>query len=182
MIYLDNQATTACDPDVVAAMAPYWEAEFGNPHSAEHDMGRHAAHAVDQARAEIAALVGAEPREIVLTSGATEANNLAIKGAARHAGTGGPRRIITLATEHDCVLRSVADLAAEGFEPVVLPVDRAGLLDLDVLRHALRTPTLLVSVMVVNNETGGDPGSRAGVGDRACGRRPGPCRSGAGGR
>jgi cysteine desulfurase len=154
MIYLDNQATTQCDPAVVTAMMPWFTAEFGNPHSAEHEMGQRAAAAVETARARIATLVGAEPREIVFTSGATEANNLAIKGAARHAGPHGPRRIITLATEHKCVLQSVADLADEGFEPVVLPVRANGLLDLDRLAEALRTPTLLVSIMVVNNETG----------------------------
>ncbi len=154
MIYLDNQATTPCDPRVVEAMLPWFTRAFGNPHSAEHAMGHEAAEAVEQARADVAALVGAEPREIVLTSGATEANNLAIKGAARHAGTGGARRIVTLATEHKCVLGSVADLAAEGFEPVVLPVESSGLLDPARLAHALATPTLLVSVMAVNNETG----------------------------
>ena len=154
MIYLDNQSTTQCDPAVLTAMLPWFTAQFGNPHSAEHPMGQQAADAVEAARAEIGALIGAEPREIVLTSGATEANNLAIKGAARHAGTAGPRRIITLATEHKCVLASVSDLAKEGFEPVVLAVAANGLLDLDRLREALRTPTLLVSVMAVNNETG----------------------------
>ena len=90
----------------------------------------------------------------MFTSGATESNNLAIKGAARFAGATGPRRIVTLATEHKCVLESVRDLAREGFEPVVLPVESSGLLDHERLRHALRTPTLLVSVMAVNNETG----------------------------
>jgi cysteine desulfurase len=154
MIYLDNQATTPCDPAVVAAMLPWFTERFGNPHSAEHAMGQQASGAVEAARAEVAALIGAEPREIVFTSGATEANNLAIKGAARFAGTSGPRRIITLATEHKCVLQSVADLAAEGFEPVVLPVQPDGLLDLARLAEALRTPTLLVSVMAANNETG----------------------------
>ena len=153
-IYLDNQATTPCDPRVVAAMLPYFSSWFGNPHSAEHAPGRQAADAVEEARAHVAALVGAEPREIVFTSGATEANNLAIKGAARFAGTAGSRRIVTLATEHKCVLESARDLAAEGFEPIILPVQRNGLLDLDCLRDSLRTPTLLVSVMAVNNETG----------------------------
>ncbi len=154
MIYLDNQSTTQCDPGVVAAMLPWFTTQYGNPHSAEHAMGRHAADAVHTARAQVAALIGADVREIILTSGATEANNLAIKGAARHAGCAGPRRIITLATEHKCVLASVLALAAEGFEPVVLPVQPGGLLDPDVLRAALRTPTLLVSVMAANNETG----------------------------
>jgi hypothetical protein len=129
-IYLDHQATTPCDPRVVAAMMPYFGEFFGNPHSAEHAMGRQAEAAVDTARAQIAALIGAEPREIILTSGATEANNLAIKGAARFAAAGDRKRLITLATEHKCVLESVRDLAAEGFAPVILPVGRDGLADL----------------------------------------------------
>ncbi len=155
-VYLDNQATTRCDPRVVQAMLPWFSDDYGNPHSVEHAMGRKAETAVEAARARIAALLGAEPREIVLTSGATEANNIAIKGAARFAaGMGDPRRrIVTVATEHKCVLESVADLAAEGFEPVVLPVMADGLLDPAVLRQALTVPTLLVSVMAVNNETG----------------------------
>ena len=155
-VYLDNQATTPCDPRVLAAMLPWFTERFGNPHSAEHRMGQEAEAAVEAARAEVAALIGADPREIILTSGATESNNIAIKGAARHAAAMGTtsRRVITLATEHKCVLESVADLAAEGFEPVVLPVAPDGLLDPAVLDHALATPTLLVSVMAVNNETG----------------------------
>jgi cysteine desulfurase len=155
-VYLDNQATTQCDPRVVGAMLPWFTEQFGNPHSAEHAMGRAAEAAVEQARAQVAALIGAEPREVVFTSGATEANNLAIKGAARFARAAGDgrRRIVTVATEHKCVLESVADLAAEGFEPVLLPVQPDGLLDPDALRDALRTPTLLVSIMAVNNETG----------------------------
>jgi cysteine desulfurase len=155
MIYLDNQATTPCDPRVLDAMLPWFTRAYGNPHSAEHAMGMAAADAVEAARGHVAALIGADPREIILTSGATESNNLAIKGAARFAGAGGARRrIITLATEHKCVLESVRDLAAEKFEPVILPVGHDGLLDLDRLKDALRTPTLLVSVMAVNNETG----------------------------
>ncbi len=157
-IYLDNHATTPVDPRVLAAMRPWWEENFANPASVEHAMGRAAEEAVEEARARIAALIGAEAREIVLTSGATEANNLAIKGAARFAaaqGEEGRRRIVTLATEHKCVLETVRDLAAEGFEPVVLPVQPDGLLDLDRLRAALaEAPTLLVSVMAVNNEIG----------------------------
>jgi cysteine desulfurase len=155
-VYLDNQATTACDPRVVQAMLPWFTERFGNPHSVEHAMGREAEVAVEAARAEVAALIGAEAREIILTSGATESNNLAIKGAARHAVQMGDtrRRVITVATEHKCVLESVRDLSAEGFEPVVLPVLADGLLDQAVLEEALRTPTLLVSVMAVNNETG----------------------------
>jgi cysteine desulfurase len=155
-VYLDNQATTPCDPRVLAAMLPWFTERFGNPHSAEHQMGQDAEAAVEQARAEIAALIGAEPREIVLTSGATEANNIAIKGAARHAHRMGDshRQVITVATEHKCVLESVADTAEDGFEPVFLPVEPDGRLDPGVLRAALAKPTLLVSVMAVNNETG----------------------------
>ena len=155
-VYLDNQATTPCDPRVLAAMLPWFSDEFGNAHSVEHPMGRTAEAAVELARGQIAALIGADSREIVLTSGATESNNLALKGAARQAASRGEtrRRIVTVATEHKCVLESVRDLAVEGFEPVVLPVGRDGLLDPDDLRQALRTPTLLVSVMAVNNETG----------------------------
>jgi cysteine desulfurase len=155
-VYLDNQATTRCDPRVVQAMLPYFSEEYGNPHSVEHAMGRRAEAAVDAAREQVANLVGAEIREIIFTSGATEANNIAIKGAARFAaGMGDPRRrIITVATEHKCILEAVGDLEAEGFEPVILPVRPDGLLDPDTLREALAVPTLLVSVMGVNNETG----------------------------
>ena len=153
-IYLDHHATTPVDPRVLAAMRPWWEENFANPHSVEHSLGRAAEEAVEAAREQAAELIGAEPRELVFTSGATESNNIAIKGAARFAGAEGPRRVITLATEHKCVLESVRDLAAEGFEPVILPVRPDGLLDPDVLRAALQTPTLLVSVMAVNNETG----------------------------
>jgi len=153
-IYLDHHATTPVDRRVLAAMRPWWEDNFANPHSVEHSLGRAAEEAVEAAREQVAELIGAEPRELVFTSGATESNNIAIKGAARFAGAEGPRRVITLATEHKCVLESVRDLAAEGFEPVILPVRPDGLLDPDVLRAALQTPTLLVSVMAVNNETG----------------------------
>ena len=155
-VYLDNQATTRCDPRVVAAMLPWFTEHYGNPHSVEHVMGTEAEAAVEDARSHVAALVGADPKELVFTSGATESNNIAIKGAARfalHAGNE-RRRVVTVATEHKCVLESVADLAAEGFEPVFLPVRPDGLLDPDVLRQALQVPTLLVSVMAVNNEIG----------------------------
>jgi cysteine desulfurase len=130
-IYLDNHATTPVDPRVLAAMRPWWEANFANPGSVEHEMGRAAEATVEAARAEVAALIGAEPAEILFTSGATESNNLAIKGAARFAAGQGTdrRRVVTLATEHKCVLESVRDLGAEGFEPVLLPVRPDGLLD-----------------------------------------------------
>ena len=155
-VYLDNQATTPMDPRVLEAMLPWFTERFGNPHSAEHSMGLEAEAAVETARGEIAALIGAEAREIVLTSGATESNNIAIKGAARFASTAGNerRRLITVVTEHKCVLESVGDLVAEGFEAVVLPVQSDGRLDPAVLAEALAVPTLLVSVMTVNNETG----------------------------
>ncbi len=155
-VYLDNQATTPCDPRVVQAMLPWFTEHPGNPHSVEHALGREAEAAVEAARAHVAALIGADPREIILTSGATESNNLAIKGAARFAANAGNarRRIVTVATEHKCVLESVADLREEGFDPVFLPVRPDGLLDPETLTAALAEPTLLVSVMAVNNETG----------------------------
>ncbi|GAB6853552.1 cysteine desulfurase family protein [Asaia astilbis] len=156
MIYLDNQATTQCDPEVVAAMLPWFAETYGNPHSEGHEAGRKAARAVETARGDVAALIGASPREIVLTSGATEANNLAIKGAARYRARQGSarRRIITVATEHKCVLESVRDLTHEGFDPVILPVSPSGVVDLQELVKALEVPTALVSIMTANNETG----------------------------
>lgn len=155
-VYLDNQATTQCDPRVVETMLPWFGESFGNPHSAEHAMGRAAEAAVERAREQVAALLGAAAREVVFTSGATESNNLAIKGAARFAARMGDarRRIVAVATEHKCVLQSIADLAEEGFDPVLLPVGADGLLDPAALRDALAEPTLLVSVMAVNNEIG----------------------------
>jgi cysteine desulfurase len=155
-VYLDNQATTRCDPRVVAAMLPWFTEQYGNPHSVEHVMGRTAEAAVETARGHVASLIGADTREIVFTSGATESNNIAIKGAARFAARYGHerRRVVTVVTEHKCVLESVADLKDEGFEPVFLPVRSDGLLDPAVLRDALTVPTLLVSVMAVNNEIG----------------------------
>jgi cysteine desulfurase len=159
-VYLDNQATTRCDPRVIDVMLPFFTERYGNPHSVEHVMGQDAEAAVETARAHVAALVGADVKEIVFTSGATESNNIAIKGAARFAarfttqGGNDRRRVVTVATEHKCVLESVADLAQEGFEPIFLPVRSDGLLDPAVLRDALATPTLLVSIMAVNNEIG----------------------------
>jgi cysteine desulfurase len=155
-VYLDNQATTRCDPRVLDAMLPFFTERYGNPHSVEHAMGNDAEAAVEAARGQVAALAGADVKEIVFTSGATESNNIAIKGAARFAARMGNerRRVVTVATEHKCVLESVADLADQGFEPVFLPVRADGLLDPDALRDALTVPTLLVSVMAVNNEIG----------------------------
>jgi cysteine desulfurase len=156
-IYLDNHATTPVDPRVLAAMRPWWEQNFANPGSVEHAMGRAVEAAVEEARGHVAALIGAEASEILFTSGATESNNLAIKGAARFAKAQGTDRlrVVTLSTEHKCVLESVRDLAAEGFDPVIMSVRPDGLLDLDRLEEKLaEAPTLLVSVMAVNNEIG----------------------------
>ncbi|MFO1153402.1 MAG: IscS subfamily cysteine desulfurase [Rhodospirillales bacterium] len=162
-VYLDYQATTPTDPRVVAAMLPYFTQAFGNPHSRSHGYGLAAEDAVERARRQIAGLIAADAREIVFTSGATEANNLAIKGAARFAALHYPvgdgqspprRRIITPVTEHKCVIESCRALADEGFDIVWLPVQPSGLIHLDQLAAALDDTTLLVSVMAVNNEIG----------------------------
>ena len=155
-IYLDYQATTPLDPRVADAMAPYWNVKFGNPHSEGHHFGWDARAAVTAARAEVAALIGADDDEIVFTSGATESCNLAIRGVAQAAASDHNRRrkIITVATEHPAVLETVQWLAAHCFETVILPVDGEGLLDLGALHCALDARTLLVSVMAVNNEIG----------------------------
>jgi len=155
-IYLDYQATTPMDARVLEAMLPYLTSSFGNPHSIQHIFGQDAQDAVETARGEIAALIGAESREIIFTSGATEANNLAIIGAGRFRQRigDGVARVLTFATEHKCVLASVGALAEEGFETEVLPVQTDGLIDLGLLREKLKTPTTLVSLMAVNNEIG----------------------------
>jgi cysteine desulfurase len=152
-IYLDYQATTPVDPRVIDAMLPYFTTRFGNPHSTAHAFGQEAADAVEDARAQIARVIGAEPREIIFTSGATESNNLALKGAARFLK---PRRhrLVTLATEHKCVLESLRDLARDGFEIEILPVEPSGLVDLDRLAAALDERVALLSVMAANNEIG----------------------------
>jgi cysteine desulfurase len=153
-IYFDYSATTPVDPRVAAKMIPYLTEEFGNPASRSHPYGWTADKAVEEARAEVAALVGADPKEIVFTSGATESNNLAIKGAAHfYAGTKG-KHIITVMTEHKAVLDTVREMERQGFEATYLGVQENGLLDLDVLRAAIRPDTVLVSVMAVNNEIG----------------------------
>ena len=155
-IYLDYQATTPMDARVLEAMLPYLTSSFGNPHSTQHVFGQDAEDAVDIARKEIAALIGADSREIIFTSGATEANNLAIIGAGRFRQRigDGVARVLTFATEHKCVLASVAALAEEGFETDVLPVQPDGLIDLGLLEEKLKAPTTLVSLMAVNNEIG----------------------------
>jgi cysteine desulfurase len=158
-IYLDNQSSTRLDPRVLEAMLPYFTEQFGNPHSASHAYGRIAADAIERARGEVAALTHADPREFVFTSGATEANNLAIKGAAHFARlyphSGQPRdHIVTLTTEHKCVLESCAHLEREGFRVTYLPVEPNGLVSLDGLAAALTERTLLVSIMAAHNEIG----------------------------
>jgi len=152
-IYLDYAATTPVDPRVVHAMVPYLYEQFGNPASRSHAYGWAAEGAVEIAREHIAALIGADPREIVWTSGATESNNLAIKGAAQfHAGKG--KHLITVKTEHKAVLDTMRELERSGFEVTYLDVQADGLLDLQALEAAIRADTLLVSVMYVNNEIG----------------------------
>ncbi len=152
-IYLDYAATTPVDPRVVHAMVPYLYEQFGNPASRSHAYGWAAEEAVEIAREHVAALIGADPREIVFTSGATESNNLAIKGAAQfHAARG--KHLITVRTEHKAVLDTMRELERQGFEVSYLDVKPDGLLDLDVLAAAIRPDTLLVSVMFVNNEIG----------------------------
>ena len=182
-VYLDYQATTPLDVRVRNAMLPFLTEEFGNPHSVGHAYGWSAADAVRRARTLVAEFINADDNEVVFTSGATEACNLAIRGVVGAAhfppssptftGPGlrrqlprrsedskdrvsgsPPRRIITLATEHAAVLETVVDLGTDGWDTVVLPVDRNGLIELDRLDQALETPTLLVSVMAANNEIG----------------------------
>lgn len=152
-IYLDYQSTTPLDPRVFDAMQPYFFEKFGNPHSRSHAYGWEAEEGTEIARKQVAELIGANPKEIVFTSGATESNNLAIKGAARFYGDK-KKHIITLVTEHKCVLDSCRHLEREGFEVSYLPVQKNGIIDLDVLKNAIREDTLLVSIMAVNNEIG----------------------------
>ncbi len=152
-IYLDYSATTPCDPRVVDAMIPWLREHFGNPASRSHAWGWEAEAAVEQARENVASLIGADPREIVWTSGATESNNLAIKGAAGfYQGKG--KHIITVKTEHKAVLDTCRELERRGFEVTYLDVQADGLLDLEAFKAAIRPDTILASVMAVNNEIG----------------------------
>ncbi|RZL93899.1 MAG: IscS subfamily cysteine desulfurase [Variovorax sp.] len=152
-IYLDYGATTPVDPRVVDAMIPWLREHFGNPASRSHAWGWEAEEAVEKARGEVAQLIGADPREIVWTSGATESNNLALKGAAQfYKGKG--KHLITVKTEHKAVLDTMRELERQGFEVTYLDVEENGLLDLDKFRAAIRPDTILASVMFVNNEIG----------------------------
>ena len=152
-IYLDYSATTPVDPRVAEKMIPYLAEDFGNPASRSHPYGWTAEKAVELARAEVAALVNADPKEIVWTSGATESDNLAIKGAAQFYQSKG-KHVITVKTEHKAVLDTCRELERQGFEVTYLNVREDGLIDLDVLRAAIRDDTTVVSVMMVNNEIG----------------------------
>ena len=152
-IYMDYSATNPCDPRVVDAMIPWLREHFGNPASRSHAWGWEAEAAVEKAREQVAELIGADPREIVWTSGATESNNLALKGAAHFYKTKG-KHLITVKTEHKAVLDTCRELERQGFEVTYLDVQPDGLLDLEVLKAAIRPDTILVSVMFVNNEIG----------------------------
>ena len=154
-IYLDYQATTPVDSRVLDAMQPYWTQDFGNPHSEGHAYGWNARRALERARAQVADFIGADDDEIVFTSGATESCNIALRGTADAVPSSGYRRqIITLATEHSAVLETAHWLSQHGYDVTVLPVKSDGLLDLQVLESALGHHTLLVSVMLANNEIG----------------------------
>jgi cysteine desulfurase len=152
-IYMDYGATTPVDPRVVDAMVPWLREHFGNPASRSHAWGWEAEEAVEKARAQVAELVGADPREIIWTSGATESDNLALKGAANFYKTRG-KHIVTVKTEHKAVLDTCRELERQGFEVTYLDVQEDGLLDLDRFKDTLRPDTILVSVMLVNNEIG----------------------------
>jgi cysteine desulfurase len=152
-IYLDYGATNPCDPRVVDAIIPWLREHFGNPASRSHAWGWEAEAAVEKAREYVAELIGADPREIVWTSGATESNNLAIKGAAHFYKSRG-KHLITVKTEHKAVLDTMRELERQGFEVTYLDVQADGLLNMDALKAAIRPDTILISVMFVNNEIG----------------------------
>src|SRR5437879_7395547 len=159
-IYMDNHATTPLDPRVLEAMMPYLADQFGNAASRNHKFGWEAEEAVEEARKQIAALIGADAREIVITSGATESDNLAVKGVAwmyREKGN----HIITAVTEHKAILDTCKHLEKEGFRVTFLPVDNRGFVDLDDLRKAITDKTILISVMTANNEVGVTQDSKA---------------------
>lgn len=154
-IYLDMQATTPLDPRVLDKMLPYLTGIYGNPHSRTHAYGWESEKGVEDAREHIAKLIGADPKEIIFTSGATESNNMSLKGVARFFGRSGKKNhIITTQTEHKCVLDSCRHLQDEGFEVTYLPVQNNGLIRMSDLEAAMRPETCIVSVMAVNNEIG----------------------------
>src|SRR5918912_1478102 len=151
-VYLDNSATTPVDPRVVEAMLPYLSEKFGNA-SSVHFYGQEARSALDRARREVAALVGARPNEIVFTSGGTEANNLAIRGLCESSAAHG-RHLITSAIEHPSVAGVCLELEKRGWEITRLPVYANGIVKIDDLAHALRSDTVLITIMLANNEIG----------------------------
>ena len=153
-IYFDYQATTPIDPDVRSAMNPYWNEQFGNPHMVSHCYGIEAAQAIRYARSEVANLINADDEEIIFTSGATESCNLALRGVVANTNASKRNRIITVVTEHPAVFETANQLANSDFETIILPVDPTGHLDLEQLEAVLDEHTLLVSVMVANNEIG----------------------------
>ncbi|MGZ5910353.1 MAG: IscS subfamily cysteine desulfurase, partial [Reyranella sp.] len=149
----DYQATTPMDPRVLEAMMPYFTYKFGNPHSRSHSYGWEAEEGVEKARAQVAKLIGADEKEVIFTSGATESNNLAIRGVAEFY-KDRKNHIVTTVTEHKCVLDTCRHLEQQGFEVTYLPVQKNGLIDLDALRAAITDKTVVVSIMAVNNEIG----------------------------
>ncbi len=153
IVYLDNHATTQCDPAVVQAMLPYFEQAYANPSSTAHEAGRKASEAVAGAREQVADLINAQPGEIVFTSGATESNNIAILGLGRGSGNG-RKRIVTTTVEHKAVLGPYEELSRQGMDVVILTVDGEGRVDLDAVEEAIDENTLLVSVQAANNEIG----------------------------
>ena len=152
-IYLDYQSTTPVDPRVLEVMLPYFTEHFGNPHSRSHVYGWQAEEAVELAREKVAKLIGAEAKDIIFTSGATESNNLGIKGVARFY-KGDKNHVIVAETEHKCVLDACRHLQMEGFNITYLPVEKNGLINLETLAKAITEQTILVSIMAVNNEIG----------------------------
>ncbi len=152
-IYLDNQSTTPLDPEVFSAMSPWFTEKFGNASSRNHTYGWEAEEAVEIARESVAAIIGSLPKEIIFTSGATEANNIALQGAAKNYQNQG-RHIITLKTEHKAVMDVCQHLSKDGFDITYLPVDKDGILDVNKFENAIRDDTILASVMHVNNEIG----------------------------
>ncbi|VDN00800.1 unnamed protein product [Thelazia callipaeda] len=153
-VYLDVQATTPMDPRVLDTMIPYMVSAYGNPHSKTHFYGWEAEEAVEKARLQVAKLIGADSREVIFTSGATESNNIAVKGVANFYKESGKNHIITVQTEHKCVLDSCRYMSTKGFKITYLPVNRNGSISLEELEDAITDKTVLVSVMAVNNEIG----------------------------
>lgn len=153
-VYLDYQSTTPVDPRVVEEMIPYFTEKFGNPHSRSHKFGWEAEVAMEEARKNVADLIGASSKEIIFTSGATESNNIAIKGVARFYKTEKKNHIIVAQTEHKCVLDASRHLELEGFRVTYLPVQKNGLIDIELLKKEISDETILVSIMALNNEIG----------------------------